>query len=435
MAPSGAVAIALPGFGIAMRSAAGEPFAYVCDALLGVTPSEGAPALSFAANGSLLVGSVSGLRSVDTRGCPRADFGGELQQQPLARLSVHPAQPNLVYAVTEATLPRVWRSRDGGETWKQGAALTALDPVTALVLDPSEADTVYVSQATPGNGSLLHVSTDGGASFSTVTQKPGLALLDVEPAGDAGDAGVARWWAVGRSASAMTNQGFSLFGAASPTGPWQAVSDVRFFGGFARDPGGALWIGDEAGGVFRSTDGGGSFTNVSSATAVSCLHFGQGALWGCTPGIAEQTTLVTWSDERQAFDGVTRLADVTRMVDCGPELDVATKCAAAWVEWQRDILMLPQTPTNPDGGTGGAPPILPEPDADVPEASPVPPDPSTSVGASESSGSGCAIAARNGAAITGRCFPGTSQGAFVVGVFWLAASARRFRRSARCAAS
>ena len=54
--------------------------------------------------------------------------------------------------------------------------------MTALVLDPSGADTVYVSQATPGNGSLLHVSTDGGASFSTVTQKPGLALLDVEPA-------------------------------------------------------------------------------------------------------------------------------------------------------------------------------------------------------------------------------------------------------------
>ena len=58
------------------------------------------------------------------------------------------------------------------------------------------------------------------------------------------------------------------------------------------------------------------------------------------------------------------------------------------VEWQRDILMLPQTPTNPDGGmreggTGGAPPILPEPDAGVPEASPVPPGASTSVGASE----------------------------------------------------
>ena len=214
---------------------------------------------------------------------------------------------------------------------------------------------------------------------------------------------------------------------------------MRFFGGFARDPGGALWIGDEAGGVFRSTDGGGSFTNVSSATAVSCLHFGQGALWGCTPGIAEQTTLVTWSDERQAFDGVTRLADVTRMVDCGPELDVATKCAAAGSNGSATSSCCRRLPRIPmavwEGGTGGAPPILPEPDADVPEAARCRRDASTSVGASESSASGCAIAARNGAAITGRCFPGTSQGAFVVGVFWLAASARRFRRSARCAAS
>ncbi len=395
-----------------MRSAAGEPFSYVCDALLEVAPSDAAPAMSFAANGSLLVGSVSGLRSVDAKGCPRADFGGELQKQPLAHLSVHPAQPELVYAVTDATPPRVWRSSDGGATWEPRASLTALNPVTALVLDPSEADIVYVSQATPGNGSLLHLSTDGGTSFSTIPQKPGLALIDVEPAGDAG---VARWWAVGRSASAMANQGFSLFSAVSPSGPWNSVSDVRFFGGFARDPGGALWIGDEAGGVFRSVDGGGSFTNVSPTTAVSCLLFGQGALWACTPGIAEATALVTWSDERQAFDGVTRLADVTRMVDCSPELDVATKCAAAWLEWQRDVLMLPQPPANPPpGGTGGAPPSLPAPDAGAPPAGPEP-SASTSVGGSESSGSGCAVVARNG-------------GVGWVGVFGLAVIAWRFRR-------
>jgi hypothetical protein len=343
---------------------------------------------------------------------------------------VHPGQPEFVYAVTDATLPSVWRTSDGGATWEQRALLTALNPVTALVLDPSDADIVYVSQATPGKRSLLHVSMDGGTSFSSVTQEAGLTLLDVEPAGDAG---AARWWAVGRSASAMANQGFSLFSAVSPSGPWNSVLDVRFFGGFARDPGGALWIGDEAGGVFRSIDGGGSFINVSSTTAVSCLHFGQGALWGCTPGIAAQTTVVTWSDEQQTFDGVTRLADVTRLVDCSPEVDVATKCAAAWVEWQRDILMSPQSPANPPsggtGGTGGAPPSHPEPDAGAPSAGPVPsPNTSTAAGGSESSGSGCAVAAWNGGANSGRSFSGMSRGAFVVAVFWLAVTGRRFRR-------
>ena len=390
MAPPGSVAIALPGFGIAMRSAAGEPFSYVCDALLGVAPSEAAPALSFAADGALLVGSASGLRSVGANGCPRADFGGELQRQPLARLAVHPRDPSVVYAVTNATLPRLFRSSDGGATWEQRASLVAINPITALVLDPSAPDTVYVSQSTPGGGALLHASTDGGATVAAITQKPGLTLLDVEPAGE--DAGAARFWAVGRSATAMGIQGFSLFGAASPSGPWTPVHDVRFFGGFARDPGGALWLGDEAGGVFRSTDGGGSFTNVSATTAVSCLDFSQGALWGCTPGLAEQTTLVTWNDAREAFDGVVALASVERMPDCAPATDVATQCAAAWLEWRRDILLLPPAPVDAGSrpnGTGGNPAIPPPSDAGEP-TNPQSPDASSPAGAPVSS-SGCAI--------------------------------------------
>src|SRR6185503_8296509 len=92
----------------------------------------------------------------------------------------------------------------------------------------------------------------------------------------------------------------------------------------------------------------------------------------------------------------------------------------------------PQRPTNPDGGTGGAPPILPEPDSGAPPAKSMPSeDASTSVGGGESSESGCAVATWNGGANRVTCFPGTSRGAFVVGVFWLAVSAGRFRRSRR----
>jgi hypothetical protein len=379
--------------------------------------------MSFAADGSLLVGSTSGFRSVDTNGCPRADFGGELQRQPVVGIAVHPARQDVVYAVTDAAFPRVFRSSDGGTTWEQRSTLVAMNPVTALVLDPSEPEIVYVSQATPGGGSLLHVSKDGGTSFSTITQKPGLTLLDVEPA--VGDAGTARLWAVGRSATAMGIQGFSLFGAASLSGPWSSVHDVRFFGGFARDPGGALWLGDEAGGVYRSTDGGGSFTDVSPTTAVSCLDFAQGTLWGCTPGLATQNALVAWNDDGQAFGGVVTLANVTRMADCSPETDVATKCAAAWVEWQRDILMVPS-------GTGGSPAILPEPpepDAGDPSTHPVPsPEASTSAVGGQSRSSGCWITRSNSAPGGGRRFPDSSLFALALGAFSLVAT-RRSRRA------
>jgi hypothetical protein len=449
-----AAAVALPGFGVALRSDGAPSFAYVCDALLDVTPSDTPPVMSFAADGSLLVGSVSGLRSLDANGCPRTDVGGALRTQPIASVAVHPVQPNVVYAVTTATLPlipKISRSSDGGVTWEQRASLVAADPVTALVLDPSDANVVYVTQATTDGGSLLQVSKDGGTSFTTITEQPGLTLLEVEPAG--GDAGIARWWAMGRSATAMGNQGFSLFGAASPSGPWSSVLDVRFFGGFARDPGGALWVGDEAGGVYRSTDGGGSFTNVSSATGVSCLAFAQGALFGCTPGLTQQSTLVTWSDAHQAFDGVVALDNVARMPTCSAATDVATKCAAAWVEWQRDILMLPMAPTDagtpPSGsggapvstgsggasgsiGSGGSPTTLPPETGGMPSTTPVPlPDASTEV-VGEHASSGCSITASAG---TRSRAPWLGAFAFGALTFFARVQRRRTPRLARVASS
>jgi hypothetical protein len=151
---------------------------------------------------------------------------------------------------------------------------------------------------------------------------------------------------------------------------------------------------------------------------VSCLDFAQGTLWGCTPGLATQDTLVAWNDEGQAFDGVVALASVTRLADCSPETDVATKCAAAWAEWRRDILMLPPAPEDA-GGTGGFPSVPPqptEPDAGDPAPSP---DGSTSAAGRQSSSSGCSITtSRSGAA----------HRALALGAVCLAAITGRYRR-------
>jgi hypothetical protein len=226
----------------------------------------------------------------------------------------------------------------------------------------------------------------------------------------------------------------------STSGPWSPVLDVRFFGGFARETDGALWFGDEAGGVYRSTDGGGSFIDVSPATAVSCLDFAQGTLFGCTPGLAEQNTLVTWSDVRQTFDGVVALSNVTRLVECNPDADVANQCAAAWVEWRRDILMLPQTLPDagrPPTGTGGFPGIPPRPDAGAPVPSPeagtdpltpgAPPDASAApVSSRAHSSGGCSIPK-----LDGGMKPASSRAAFALGALCLAASTRRRLRRAR----
>jgi hypothetical protein len=396
-----AAAVALPGFGIVMRPDAQRPFAYICDALLEAEQSDIPPAMAFMDDGSLLIGTGSGLRSVSRDGCPRAADAGNLQSQPVVALAAHPGAPSLVYAVTGGVAPRVERSHDGGRTWELRALLPA-DPVTALVLDDSDPDVVYVSQSTLGGGAPLRVSEDGGASFATFQENDGLVVLHVESS-QAADAGTGRLWAVGRDRAKPS--AFAVFDAPRPQGPWKSILTVNYFGGFVRDPNGVIWIGDEGGGVYRSADGGVTFNDVAAQTGVACLDFAQGSLFGCTPGLTQQSALSRWNDDRQAFDDVVALANVHQMVECSAPTDVQTTCAAAWVEWERDVVGL--HPSSRDAGT--------------------------TPGESRAAGSsgGCSVS-RSLEASNGRSRSSTSsRSAYALGVLLLGASARRSRKWAR----
>ncbi|HEX3596872.1 MAG TPA: hypothetical protein VHU80_17305, partial [Polyangiaceae bacterium] len=309
-----AAALALPGFGIVMRPDASQPFAYLCNALIGAEQSDTPPAMAFMHDGSLLVGTGSGLRRVSAAGCPRTGDAGAPQSEPVVALAAHSGTPNVVYAVTGGTVPRVERSADRGLTWTLRASLPTGGPGTTLVLDDEDPDVVYLSQAAvSGGGATLRVSEDGGASFSTFDEADGMRLLQVE-AGRGADAGSPRLWAVGRDRAKPSSA--AVFDAPGPAGPWTSVLTVNYFGGFARDPDGVVWVGDEGGGVYRSDDEGATFHDVAAQTGAACLDFAQGSLFGCTPGLMNQSALVRWNDARQAFDGVVALANVRQMVDC-----------------------------------------------------------------------------------------------------------------------
>jgi hypothetical protein len=357
-AEGSAAAISLPGFGILVRSDATSDFAYVCDALLDVYPSDVPREMAFVEGGALLVGSGSGLRSVTADGCPERDFGGALANAPVVALAVHPHSPNVVYALTQTTNTTLAQSSDGGRTWETRATWPEVGPVTALVLSDTDASSVYVSQLAPGSQSTVRVSTDGGASFSSFVSDLPRQLLAVQA--PTMPSGPSRFWAVARSPASVGNRGFDLVHADAPGGPWTSALQVNFFGGFAIDPSGAIWMGDEGGGVYQSLDGAVTFTNVAPSTAVACLTFAQGTVWGCTPGTPKQPALVQWNDARSAFDDVVALGDVTRLAKCDPSLEVEKTCAVAWIEWQRDVLMIP--PPTPAPADAGAPRAL-EPDS------------------------------------------------------------------------
>ena len=82
-------------------------------------------------------------------------------------ITVSPADPENLYAVIEAEEGGVFRSRDGGETWKRTSADRSLRQrawyYSRIFADPRDAETVYVTNVG------FHRSVDGGQSFSRVS--------------------------------------------------------------------------------------------------------------------------------------------------------------------------------------------------------------------------------------------------------------------------
>lgn len=352
LAPDGErVAVRMPGFGWVVRGAADEPFVYVCDALLGVEPLQADVPFAYRADGSLLVGTANGLRRLAPDGCPASSAATELSGVPVVALAVHPDDANLVHALADGAAPELYRSDDGGEQWELRSRLPAGAPVTALVLVAGDPESVYVSRSSAVLGTTLSKSTDAGASFEPFAQARDLVMLHSEP----GPGG--RLWA---RASADAPPRVALMRAELAEGPWQEALRVNFFGGFAIDAstaGDVVWIGDEGGGLFRSEDGGESFDELHADVGVACLGRGREGLWACTPGLPDAPAVVTLARPDGAFDTALVLAEVDRLVECGPALDVASVCAAAWNEWRVDVLggALATPPAIEDAGLAEAP--------------------------------------------------------------------------------
>jgi hypothetical protein len=250
---------------------------------------------------------------------------------------VHATQHDRVYAITQAVdrPPALQRSDDGGVSWKQVAQLDA-GPVTALVLDPSDPQVLYVSQTIAMQRASVAVSRDGGETFETFEHDRALTLVLAQ-------SDPPRLWAMARVPN--TPAGVSILRADRAAGPWQEPLTVNFFGGLAVDPRDAnvIWVGDEARGVFRSEDGGDSFDEVQPSIASACLTYGASALWSCTPAKPSGTAVLSSPDALEPFLPVLALAEIDQLVECGTAVDVEQVCAPAWREWQRDVLASPGT--------------------------------------------------------------------------------------------
>ncbi len=233
------------GGGVWRTTDGGQTWSCISDGFFGgsigaVAVAESDPNVIYVGEGEQTVrGNVSSGRGLwrSTDAGRNWKFIGLKDSEHIGRIRVHPGDPELVYVAAMGNLWKpnemrgVYRSKDGGDSWERVLFVNEEAGAVDLVLDPNNPRIIYAStwqikrngyrMDSGGPGSHLWKSTDGGDSWTKLTYQPGL------PGGIWGIVGV----------------------AVSP------VNSDRIW---------ALIENEDAGGMYRSDDGGNSWTLVSS---------------------------------------------------------------------------------------------------------------------------------------------------------------------------
>jgi hypothetical protein len=183
-------------------------------------------------------------------------------------LAVHPTDPNTVYA--GAASGGVWKSSDGGQTWNPLWDMQQSLAIGALGIAKSAPNTIYAGTGewTPGwgpsyGGAGVFVSTDGGATW---TQRPAvksrhIGKLVVDPTNPQ------RLWTCGDAGLELSTDG----GVTWTTLKTGTITDIVL------DPTNpnTMLIAIASDGIYRSTNSGTTFTQLTAAPSGSGLTWPQ----------------------------------------------------------------------------------------------------------------------------------------------------------------
>lgn len=200
--------------------------------------------------------------------------------QAIARLRVHPTNPDIVYAAAfgHPYGPNdergVFKSTDGGKTWrrvlfksnKAGAVDLTIDPNNPNVLFAAiwDANRTPWSLSSGGPDSGLYKSTDGGETWTDITRNPGL------PGGVVGKIGVSVSGGDGKRVYAIVeNENGGVFVSDDTGATWRRVSEDRrlrqrafYYSRIYADPKERETLYVLNVGFFKSTDGGKTWKTV-----------------------------------------------------------------------------------------------------------------------------------------------------------------------------
>lgn len=212
-----------------------------------------------AGSGAVLYAATYGngvLKSLNAGTTWKTQQGGFPSGEFVDAVATHPTLPSVVYAGTISS--QVWKSVDGGKKWKSASGGIVAPCVFDLAIDPSAPDTLYAGSC----GGGVYKTTNGGAQWTAVntglvsSHILSLALAPSAPQtiyAATHNAGVYKSTNGGATWSAANGSpGLSQFASVSglwvhPTNPNQALASVSL-------------------GVFRTVNGGATWTQVTGLT-------------------------------------------------------------------------------------------------------------------------------------------------------------------------
>jgi photosystem II stability/assembly factor-like uncharacterized protein len=203
----------------------------------------------------------------------------------ISKIRIHPKNPDIVYvaAFGHHAAPNeergVFKSTDGGRTWRRTLFRDAKTAAIDLSIDPTNPDVIYAGMweayrleyqmSSGGPGSGLFKSTDAGETWTEITRRPGL------PSGMIGRVGVSVSPAnSNRVYAIIENDNGGLFSSDDAGATWTLVNSGRnirqrafYYTHVTADPVDTNTVYVLNVGTFKSTDGGktlASFTGGDS---------------------------------------------------------------------------------------------------------------------------------------------------------------------------
>lgn len=202
----------------------------------------------------------------------------------ISKIRIHPTNPNIVFVAAfgdyhgPSEERGVFKSTDGGTTWKRVLFRDARTGAVDLSLDRRNPNVMYAAlweayrveyqMSSGGPGSGLFKSTDGGDSWTEITRNPGL------PSGVVGRIGVAVSGADSSRVYALVeNERGGLFVSDDAGATWRLMNEARsirqrafYYTHVFADPGQKDVVYLQNTSLFRSTDAGRTLASIGQGT-------------------------------------------------------------------------------------------------------------------------------------------------------------------------